>query len=96
MNLSVNPAVLRQLGLNVQEQANEYKNEVRNIYSTINDINSHWQGFDAKDFITQAESYQDIINTLGVVIEQYGQQLLVNAKDYEALINSNSDIAKQI
>ena len=96
MNLSVDPAVLRQLGLNVQEQASEYKNEVRSIYSSINDINSHWQGFDAKDFITQAESYQDTINALGVVIEQYGQQLLVNAKDYEDLIQGNSDIAKQI
>ena len=85
MNLSANMDTIRQMGLNVQEQAAEYKNEVANIYSEIDDLKNNWQGTDSDKYTSQVYSYKESIEALGKVIEQYGEFLLNTAQTYTQL-----------
>lgn len=85
MNLSVNMDMVKQMGLNVQEQAAEYGKEVANIYSEIDDLKNNWQGADSEKYAEQVYSYKESIEALGKVIEQYGQFLLNTAQTYSKL-----------
>lgn len=93
MNLSVNMETVKQMGLNVQSEAGEYNKEIASIYAIIDDIKNNWQGADSVKYTSQVESYRGSMESLGKVIEQYGQFLLNAAKTYTQLqddITSNA------
>ncbi len=85
MDLSVNMETVKQLGLNVQEQASEYNSEIANIYSIVDDVKNNWQGADSIKYTSQVEGYKENMEALGKVIEQYGQFLLNAAQTYTQL-----------
>lgn len=88
--MNADTARLRTLGNEVQSEAGSYKTEVNNIYATVDNLRTVWNGADNQAFVTKVTGYREEIENLGKVVDSYGDFLLQVAK---VIDNTQNEIA---
>ena len=72
--------------------AESYLGSVKNLYNTVDNLQTKWQGSDNMQFVSTVNGYKENINALGQVIGNYGVFLQETANSLEKL---QAEIAQQ-
>ncbi len=81
---------IRATGKKVVDTASQYLTVVDQIYDTINELQSIWQGPDNLSYANQVNGYKKNIVALGEVISNYGVFLQETANTLEKLQSDNA------
>ena len=92
MRLKASPEEIRTAGKKLVSNAETYLAAVKRIYSTVDELKTHWQGADNQQFAATVYSYKENIDALGRVIGNYGVFLQETGNSLEKL---QADIAQQ-
>ena len=74
----------------VTNLAEQYKTCVNEVYKVVESLENDWKGTDNVTYINQVKSYQEDLNSLGVVIENYAKFL---SKTAQVIENTQAEIA---
>ena len=96
MYLKASPDEIRNAGKNIVGNADNYLQYVNNIYKTVDDLSSSWQGEDNVKFASTVNSYKENINALGQVIANYGVFLQETANSLQKLQADNTQQAVRL
>lgn len=92
MVLKASPEEIRTAGKNLVDNAESYLGSVKNLYNTVDNLQTKWQGSDNMQFVSTVNGYKENINALGQVIGNYGVFLQETANSLEKL---QAEIAQQ-
>ena len=92
-SISVNPELLSQYGKQIAALASDYTSEIKNIYKTIEDLNSCWHGDSANLFNSTVKGFEADLKSLGTKIEELGNDLVAIANTYS---NFNDMISEEV
>ncbi len=90
--IKASPEELRTQGRKLVSNAEQYLQEVKNLYTTVDNLRANWQGGDNQSYVSKVYSYKSNIDALGQVIGNYGVFLQETGNSLEKL---NADIASQ-
>lgn len=96
MNISADTGSLRALGEQVMELAGQYANEVKSIYTNVDELSSSWQGADNQEYVNKVNSYKATIEELGKSISNYGRFLVDTSTNIEKVQNSIMESASRL
>ncbi len=85
VTLNAKPEEIRGAGKNLVGNADTYLNSVKQLYSTVDNLQTSWQGEDNVKFARTVEGYKENIMALGQVIGNYGVFLQETANSLEKL-----------
>ena len=74
----------------VTNLSEQYRTCVNDVYKVVESLANDWKGTDNVTYINQVKSYQEDLNSLGVVIENYAKFL---SKTAEVIQNTQEEIA---
>lgn len=83
MRINVKPEELRNSGKKVKTLAEDFLEEVENLYSISNGVIEHWTGSATDEFVTSVESYHSDMTKLGRAAYNYGDFQVKSANIYE-------------
>lgn len=92
MNFNVTAEELINISKSLENTSSSFLNEVKAMYTTLDDLNSKWEGAGSSGYYNIINSYKDDVNSLGVVINQYAVFLNKAAITYT---QTDNDIASQ-
>lgn len=81
-NIYVEPERLRNASLKIQDFNTNYKQLKNRLYEEVDYLTSKWQGKDNLAFSNQIKSYQNSLNLISLIIEQYCDFLNNSANAY--------------
>lgn len=81
----VNPERLRDLGMKIKANAEEYSKELTTIYNNVDALSSVWQGEDSQAYINKVNEYKDVLIALGKAIENHGNFLVNTSTSAESM-----------
>lgn len=90
MNFGVTPEELNIISKSLVGISEEFLIEVSNMYNTLNELNSKWQGQGSEQYYQIINSKRSDVEAIGKIIGQYG--LFLN-KAAIAYSETDSDIA---
>ena len=90
--IKASPEELRTQGRKLVSNAEQYLQEVKKLYATVDNLRAIWQGDDNQIYVSKVYSYKSNIDALGQVIGNYGVFLQETGNSLEKL---NADIASQ-
>lgn len=86
-NININPEEVIRFGKAIQNDSNNFKEQVRTIYAIVDDLKEAWTGSSAQRYTTNIESFKTSYENFGELIENYGRLLEAVGTDYAELEN---------
>ena len=87
MYIQVNTNIIKNTTQNIKESLNEYENNITNLKTTINNINTIWKGNDYNFFAKQMDKLTQELNQMQYSLETYCNFLIGYSNAYEKLDN---------
>ena len=72
LDFSINFQSLRALSGEVKKKSEDYSQEIKKIYDTIDKLSANWVGEDYKALANKVLEYKPTMETLGRIIDNYG------------------------
>ena len=85
MKISVDYSEVYQASVYVKNKADSYNDLIQNLYKTVEQMQSIWQGVDHLAFQNQLEEFRPSLNEMYQVIQEYSNVLKQTASVYEQL-----------
>lgn len=83
--ISMDPEQAISYGNQVVQNAASYNNEIKKIYSIVDDLKTTWTGSAAQRFTDDIESFRADYEKFGQLINDFGELLVAIGKDYKDL-----------
>lgn len=88
MNIQIqDPDKLISDGEQISTKAQEFQNEINNIYKIIDDLKNSWTGQSASRYTQNAESFKEDFQTLAKALGEFGSLINAVGTDYRNLEN---------
>ena len=84
-NINIEPEVAISCGNQITQYSENFKSEVAEIYSIIDDLKKVWTGSSAERFTRDIETFREDYNKFGILLTNFGDVLSSIGRDYKSL-----------
>lgn len=84
-NININPEEVIVYGKAIQNDAASFQEQVKQIYTIVEDLKTAWTGSSAERYVANIESFRTSYEKFGELINNYGSLLVAVGQDYAEL-----------
>ncbi|MBR2587817.1 MAG: WXG100 family type VII secretion target [Bacilli bacterium] len=95
-DLKLRPAEVTGIGKATVDQSGMFKNEVSELYTIINNLNSDWHSEAQQAYVNKINTYKKDMEKLGQAIEGYGNFLIKTVDVYNNIEQGIKNVANKL
>lgn len=84
IKINVDPAQLEQSAAQMEEQCSNYEKTYRQVYQSVDAMQTGWQGSDNLAYVNQIQGFQSDFQQMMTLMHQYVEFLRQSAKAYRS------------